>query len=130
MLRKILAVIAAYVAWSVLWLLSNTTAMAVSPSSFGEDGSSSAGMLLVFLALSVIFSLFAGWLASLIAGRGRAPAVWTGALLLATGIPIQVAYWSVIPLWYHVPFLALLVPATVLGGSIRAEPRPATAAAG
>ena len=121
MLRKILGVIAGYSAWSILWLVSTTTGAAVSPGSFGEDGSTSAGMLLVFLALSVVFSLFAGWLAALI-GRGRGPATWTGVLLLATGIPVQLGYWSVIPLWYHLPFLLLLLPAAYLGGSIRRTP--------
>ena len=123
MLRKILAVIAGYGAWSVLWVVSNNAARAVSPGSFGEDGSLAAGMLLVCLALSVVDSLFAGWLASTMAPGTRGPALWTGVLLLVTGIPVQVAYWSVIPLWYHLPFLAFLVPATVLGGSIRRAPR-------
>jgi hypothetical protein len=121
-LRKILGVIAGYSAWSVLWFVSTSTAAAVSSGSFGDDGSTSTGMLLVFLALSVVFSLFAGWLATMIGGRGRGPAVWTGVLLLATGIPVQFGYWSVIPLWYHLPFLALLLPAAYLGGSIRRTP--------
>ena len=124
-MRKILGVIAGYSAWSVLWLISTGTATAVSPGSFGEDDSISTGMLLVCLALSVVFSLFAGWLAVMI-GRGRGPAFWTGALLLASGIPIQLGYWSVIPLWYHLPFLALLLPATYLGGSLRRAPEPAS----
>ena len=115
MLRKFLGVIAGYFAWSVLWLASTSTAAVVSPGSFGEDGSSSTGMLLVFLALSVVFSLFAGWLAVLI-GRMRGVAFWTGVLLLATGIPIQLGYWSVVPLWYHLPFLVLLLPAAYCRG--------------
>ena len=91
MVRKILAVIAGYLAWSVLWLVATSSAMAVSPGSFGEDGSTSAGMLLVFLALSVVFSLFAGWLAASIASGARGPALLTGILLLITGIPVQSA---------------------------------------
>jgi len=128
-LRKLLAVIAGFGAWSVLWLVSNNAARAVSPGSFGEDGSTAAGMLLVVLALSVVFSLFAGWLASTIGGGTRGPALWTGILLLVTGIPVQLAYWSVIPLWYHLPFLAFLLPAAYLGGSIRRTPErvPVTA---
>lgn len=129
MVRKILAVIAGYLAWSVLWLVSNSSATAVSPGSFGDDGSTSAGMLLVFLALSVVFSLFAGWLASTIARSTRGPAVWTGVLLLVTGIPVQLGFWSVIPLWYHLPFLAFLLPAAYLGGSIRRTPQRMAAAA-
>jgi len=131
-LRKILAVIAGYAIWSVLWLGSNASAQAVSPGSFGEDGSVSSGLLLVFLALSVVISLLAGWITTALATRDRSargPAVWCGVLLLATGIPIQLAYWTVIPLWYHLPFLAFLLPATLLGGSIRRSPRRVAATA-
>jgi len=123
--RKILGIIAGYAAWSVLWLALGSSAQAVSPGSFGEDGSASAGILLVFLAASVVFSLFAGWLAARVgnpAGVSRAPGLWTGLLLLATGLPIQLGSWDAMPLWYHLPFLALLVPAAYLGGSIGRAP--------
>lgn len=122
MLRKILGIIAGYAVWSVLWLALGSSARAVSPGSFGEDGSASAGILLVFLAASVVFSLLAGWLAARVgdpAGRSRAPGLWTGLLLLATGLPVQLGYWDAMPLWYHLPFLVLLLPAAYLGGSIR-----------
>ena len=48
--------------------------------------------------------------------------VWVFAIiLLATGIAIEVSSWELTPVWYHMVFLALLVPATVWGGMLRVE---------
>jgi hypothetical protein len=41
-------------------------------------------------------------------------------LLLLTGIFVQASVWTLMPIWYHVPFLALLVPIAVIGGRARA----------
>ena len=37
-------------------------------------------------------------------------------LNLSFGIFIQYQYWDKMPLWYHLPFLAMLVPGIILGG--------------
>ena len=59
MVRNILAVLAGFVAWTVLWLASNAAVAAVVPSAFGEDGSTdSAGILVLFLALLLPGTLF------------------------------------------------------------------------
>jgi hypothetical protein len=34
---------------------------------------------------------------------------------------VQASAWSALPLWYHLPFLALLVPACLLGGRMTAR---------
>jgi len=118
MLRKILGVVAGYVAWTVIWLGGNAALAAASPESFDEQGAtSSAGLLALLLVLSVVASLVAGRLSVVV---GRAPvALWTGVLLLLTGIGVQIGYWELLPVWYHLSFLALLVPATLLGGRRR-----------
>ena len=55
----------------------------------------------------------------MIAREGKGGPLWTGILLLATGIAVQLQYWSLLPIWYHLVFLVLLVPSTVAGGSLR-----------
>ena len=55
-----------------------------------------------------------------IAGASRR---WTcaavlAALLLATGIPVQLSVWNDLPVWYNLAFLILLVPETVFGASL------------
>jgi hypothetical protein len=54
--------------------------------------------------------------------------VWVFAVIqLVVGIGFEVSYWAMTPVWYHLVFLALLVPATVWGGALKAERMPATA---
>jgi hypothetical protein len=47
--------------------------------------------------------------------------VWVLAVLqLGLGVVAEVSYWSLMPVWYHIALLAPVVPATVLGGRLRA----------
>lgn len=121
--RSIGVVLVGFIAWSILWLVSGQVAMNVAPDAYDETGmTSNAGILLTFLVLSVVFSIVSGWVtAALAADRGVAHGVWLGVLLLVFGLGVQISYWDAMPLWYHLPFLALLLPAAVLGGWIRAS---------
>ena len=40
------------------------------------------------------------------------------ALLLGTGVAVQIGVWTFMPTWYHLTFLALIVPASVMGGKM------------
>ena len=47
--------------------------------------------------------------------------VWVFAMIqLVVGIGFEVSYWEMTPVWYHLVFLALIVPATVWGGILKA----------
>lgn len=118
MVRSVLSVLAGFAVWTVLWLASNAGVVAALPAFFREDGlTDSVGILVLFLVLSVVFSVVAGFLAARLARRQAMPhALTLGIILLAVGIFVQVQYWDVMPVWYHIIFLALLVPATLLGG--------------
>ena len=121
MVRNMLSVLAGFAVWTVLWLTSNAAMVAAVPSAFAEDGStSSAGILVLFLVFSVVFSIVAGYLCATLARQKPMRLVWIlGALLLAVGIFVQLQFWDVMPLWYHLIFLVLLLPATVLGAKIQ-----------
>ena len=41
-----------------------------------------------------------------------------GLAMLLTGLCVQIGAWSMMPVWYHLPFLVLLVPVTLLGASL------------
>jgi len=74
------------------------------------------GVLLAFLAASIVISLGSGFCAALIARmRPFIPVLVLGLALLATGIPIQMGYWDKMPLWYHLSFLILLIPGVMMG---------------
>ena len=41
-------------------------------------------------------------------------------LQLALGLFFEVTGWALLPVWYHIVFLVLIVPAVVWGGELRA----------
>ena len=112
MKRIVLAVIAGFALWSVLWLVVNASSAALARDAFNEDGTTdSATVLLVVLILSVACSVGSGVLTAAIARTPSLRPAWVlGGLLLAVGVLVQIQYWETMPLWYHIPFLALLVP--------------------
>lgn len=129
MLRSVLAVVVGFAAWSALWLGGDVAVRGAwpeaYPANFPETPMTATMPLAATLALSVLCSLAAGWLAAAL-GRRRAGAVWALALLLlAFGIAVQISTWSALPLWYHLPFLALLVPVCVFGGRLADRPHQA-----
>jgi uncharacterized membrane protein (DUF485 family) len=78
-------------------------------------------VLILGLVRSVIFSIIAGFVAALIARENTKSPITLGVLILLFGIFTQWIYWNYVPLWYHIPFLLLLIPMTILGGRIRGE---------
>lgn len=134
MLRIILGVIAGFIVWSILWVGSDAVISAISPDWYGKNLIEfqnavdtkqpfvvSSVILIMSLIRSLIFSLIAGFTAALIARENTLSPFLTGVLLLAFGIFIQAMYWNYIPLWYHIPFLLMLIPATYLGGNWRKQ---------
>lgn len=128
----ILGVIAGFIAWSILWVGTDQVLRSASPDWYGshqlgmeaamfngEPFQADASILLISLLRSIVFSIAAGFLAAVIANEnGRAP-LWLGILLLAFGLIMQIAAWNYLPVWYHLVFLALLIPMSVVGGRLR-----------
>ena len=126
MIKSILAILAGFAAWSVLWLAGNAALGALFPAQFDAQGfTRSAAILVTVLATSVVESLIAGYLTALVARRAPVKhALVLGLIQLGIGIAVQASVWERIPVWYHLSFLALLLPAHVMGGILRAERRP------
>jgi hypothetical protein len=121
MLRSIFAVLAGDIIWTILWLGTNAALAAAMPGAFQADGSiDSSGLLAVILVLSVLISIIAGYsTARLASAHEVSHALALGVVLLLIGVFVQSQYWEVLPLWYHLTFLALLIPAAWLGGKLR-----------
>ena len=117
MLRSIGSIATGFAVWTVLFLGSSALLTAVAPGAFNSDGSTdSAIMLLVILALSVLFSMFAGWVTFTVDRvRALGSSLILGVLLLAVGIFVQLQYWDVMPLWFHLSFLGALIPGVLVG---------------
>jgi len=72
------------------------------------------------LVYSIIISIVAGYVTALIAKRKViAHTIALGILQIAVGIFFQSKSWSLLPIWYHLSFLTLLLPCNVLGGFLR-----------
>jgi hypothetical protein len=128
--RIILGAIAGFIVWTVLWVGSDAVFMAVS-SSYKEyiEGFNNAlttkqpfeiNSTILFLTLikSFICSIISGLIAAIIAKENTKSAALLGIFLLAFGIFIQSIYWNYLPLWYHITFLLLLIPMSILGGKL------------
>jgi hypothetical protein len=50
--------------------------------------------------------------------------LWLGLILLGVGMFVQAQYRYLMPLWYHLLFLLLLVPACMIGGQLRRARSP------
>ena len=121
MLKKIIGVVVGFIVWSILWVGSEPVIAAVAPTlAPGTDLSNiTVGYLGLKIVLSVLFSLSAGYIASTFAGDSRNSPMILGVVLLLVGIGVQASVWALLPLWYHVVFLGLLIPATIFGGRLR-----------
>ena len=123
MIRNILAVIAGSAAWTVLWLGLNAVlrAAALLPADTTKRVDAAPPLLALEVG-SVVFSIIAGYVTAAIASGGSyTPLLVLCGLQLAMGIFFQAQAWQLMPLWYHIPFLVLLVPATLLGGWLRLQ---------
>ena len=121
MVRSFASIVLAYVTWTALWFAGNGTLSAVLPGAFRADGSTDhPGLLLTILGWSVVVSLVSGYLAAIIApAKPLVHGAVLAALLLVTGIFVQLQYWNLLPLWYHICFLVLLVPSVMFGTALR-----------
>jgi hypothetical protein len=123
--RSILAVLAGATLWAILWLGSNAALAAIFPDHIVVDQYiGHAGILTTLLLLSVVYSVAAGYATGAVARTGRVGhGVALGVLQLGLGIFFQAQYWQLMPLWYHLPFLALLLPGNVYGAWLRETAR-------
>lgn len=119
--RAIVAVLAGAILWAVVWVGSMQAVQAAFPDAMAPGQPiTNSGLLLALLAGSVLLSLVAGYVTVSVAGSRPMPALWTlASLQMILGIIAETASWSLAPVWYHLVFLGLVVPATVCGGLIR-----------
>ncbi len=120
--RAIGAVVAGAAVWAVLWLGMNGVLPSVIPDIYvvGER-LEHVPVLLFLIGYSVVLSILAGYVTAAVRGPDPMGAVKAlAALQLTLGIVAEAANWDLLPVWYHLVFLALVVPATLYGGRLRA----------
>ncbi|MGB0954201.1 MAG: hypothetical protein ACPG31_13345 [Planctomycetota bacterium] len=116
MKKQGLAIGVGYLMWTVIWLAGGALFFKDASSHLSEgemltDPGTLAGMLFMSVVASLVGGVSAGRLTS---DKKRALTVLS-ALLLLTGLAVQVNSWELMPVWYHLSFLILLAPMTFLG---------------
>jgi hypothetical protein len=120
MWRSILAVLAGIIIWAVLWVGSNAFLAALFPAQYKEEKKEYVPLLLLLIILSLIFSVIAGYLTARLAQRKEMThTLVLGIIQLALGLVAEIANFDALPLWYHITFLALLIPGNVFGAMLR-----------
>lgn len=121
--RAISAVVAGAAVWAVLWIGGTKAASAAFPSVIPDGQPVTSTAALVGLILySLPLSALAGYVTASIARHNSMPAVWGLAVLqLVLGIIAETSAWGMAPVWYHLVFLALVIPATLFGGRMAAQ---------
>jgi hypothetical protein len=119
--RAIGAVVVAFLLWTVLWLGFAAAMRAALPDLIDPAGAvTHRGVLLGYITYSVVISALAGYVCAAVGGAPAKGTVRVFALvLLVVGIGVEVSAWALTPAWYHLVFLALLMPATMWGGRLR-----------
>ena len=123
MLRSVLAVLAAAVAWVVVATLLN---LAIRHSwaeyaAVEQSMSFTLPMLLLRLLVGVAASFASGLAGALISKGNRKPIYVFAVLLLALFLPVHYSLWARFPVWYHLFFLASLLVFPVLGAMSRPQ---------
>lgn len=132
MVKIVLGVIAGFIAWSIIWVGSDQVLMMASPSWYGahqlgfekamvnqEPFTADTTILFMHLARAIVITLMSGFLAAFVSGENRRAPLILGVILLLVGITVQMMAWNYIPVWYHLVFLALLIPVSVIGGKLK-----------
>ena len=132
MFRIVLGAIAGFILWSILWVGSDAILSAISPDWWGKRSlefraavenktpySLDSIVLILLLIKSLVISVISGFVTAIIARENAKSTLLLGILLVLFGIFIQSTHWNYMPLWYHILFLLLLIPMSMLGGKLR-----------
>jgi hypothetical protein len=130
--RTIIAVLAGASVWAILWVGGTQAVAAAFPDLLAAGQPvTHTGALIGLIIYSLPLSVLAGYVTAAVAVGDRMRAVWILSVLqLALGILVETSSWNLTPVWYHLVFLALIVPATVYGGALRVRRRQTQAVYG
>jgi hypothetical protein len=119
--RSIAGIVVGFLLWTALWLGFTSGMQAAFPGVIqAEQPLTHTGALLAYIVYSVLISALAGFACAAVRKESPMRTVWVFALIqLLVGIGFEASYWSMTPVWYHLVFLVLIVPATVWGGSLK-----------
>lgn len=118
MVRLILGIVAAPILWGIISIPINLGLASLYGAAAAPPYPES--YLISALILSVGYALFSGYGAAIVAGTGeRKLGLGAGIALLIVGLGVQISAWDSLPVWWHLIFLAMLVPVCTYGAGLR-----------
>ncbi len=134
MIRSVLAVLAGFVVTAAASMGTDVLLMSLMPAALAKEGPDSVPVLLGVAAYCLAYAALGGYVAAVIARRAEVRhALALGLTFLAVGVTLSLgaaasggAGPKPLPLWYWVVSMGLVVPATGLGGYLRARQRKAS----
>jgi hypothetical protein len=117
--KQILGVVVGLMVWFAAALVAGVLLRSVWPEYVAASGDMSFTLPMKLTRLSIgALTTFAAGAVTVLIARSSWMAVITGAVLLLVFIPEHISLWDKFPIWYHLTFLASLVPLAVAGGRI------------
>jgi hypothetical protein len=119
MLRSIVGVVAAIIAWFAVATVGNWILRAVLPGYAAVEVSMhfTLAMMVGRLLLGLVSSLGAGFVGAAVARSRLAPKV-VAVIMVILFVPVHYLLWDKFPIWYHLFFLISLAPMILLGAAL------------
>jgi hypothetical protein len=117
MKRSILACLAGLLTWIVVVTVINRVLRLSLPNYPAAEQTLqfTLGMKWARLLMAIVTSLVAGAVTRWISPWSRWAPLIVGSVVLAMFVPVHIAIWSKLPVWYHLTFLLTIVPSVVVG---------------
>jgi len=117
MKRSILACLAGLLAWVVVVTVINRVLRMSLPNYTAAEHTLqfTLSMKVARLLMAIVTSLAAGAVTQWISVSSRWAPLVVGSVVLALALPLHIAIWSRLPVWYHLTFLLTIIPAVLLG---------------
>jgi hypothetical protein len=118
--RPILACLAGLVTWILVVSLINRMLRLSLPNYTAAEHTLqfTLGMKWARLLMAVATSLVAGAVTRRISPLSRWAPLIVGSIVLAMFLPLHIAIWNRLPVWYHLTFLLTIIPAVLAGGML------------
>jgi len=117
--RIILAVLVGWLLYGIVWNVVGLAFAALFPAFVVGEPLTDMVTLIIYLIASVPVSILAGFAGARVGAAHAATAVKALAIVnLITGVAVEVMYWDLLPIWWHILFILFIVPATLYGGNL------------
>ena len=123
-IRAVTGIVAGLIAWFLIASVGNRL-LRVSWSGYAgaeKPLKFTLAMMAARLVLGALSSVCAGFVVAWVTKSNGMAAKVLGIVLVAMFIPVHYGLWDKFPVWYHLTFLVSLLPLTLVGATLKAQP--------